>query len=473
MIPSRKVILSADRAGDPDVEYIEPEVEFGPPDLCWQGCHDSANKQRFLAMYGGDIHYLADLKKWALWNGRCWEIDVAGSVWHWASQVMKEFYVQAGDTGSKELVRFATRSRDTPRLRQMLAQVQGDPNVAIQSSEFDRRRLLVNCGNGTFDLAANELRPWRREDLLTRIIETPYEPTAPCPTWTWFLGDILAPEFLLPLQKGLGYSLSGDPREKVVFVCCGASNAGKTTLLSTIRELTEEYSTLMRPQTLLGGRDSNSQSDLATLRGRHFVHVSELKQDEQLAQAVLKSVCQGSGGRLKAVPKYSNPVDFRESWVLWLDTNRLPTLADPFDPGLRTRLHVFPFPKKVPDDKIDHGLYEKLRVEASGILFWLIVGFQRYLTEGLRRPPAMEAALDAWFQQSDHLPEYVRERCVTGERFTVQPQPLYEDYQAWCKGHAKPMSATQFARGMEHHGFRRGRVTARRFYQGLKPKQKS
>jgi phage/plasmid-associated DNA primase len=143
---------------------------------------------------------------------------------------------------------------------------------------------------------------------------------------------------------------------------------------------------------------------------------------------------------------------------------------------MRTRLHVFPFLKQVPANKIDHTLHEKLRTESPGTLAWLIEGYRLYLVEGLRRPRRplpMETVLDAWFARSDHLPEFVSERCVTGSRFTIEPQPLYEAYQEWCRGHLKPMPVTAFARGMEHHGFRRGRVTARRFYQGLKLKRQS
>jgi putative DNA primase/helicase len=470
---SKAISLPDPRTDSADQDYVhEPEVEFAPPDLTWQGLHDDANKQRLLVIFGPNMHFLPDLKRWALWDGRHWKIDISEEIWFWAGQAMREFYIQAGDV-SKELVRWATRSRDASRLRQMLALAQRDPAIAIQSSQFDRGRLLINLANGTFDLAMDQLGPWRREDLLTRLIEVPYQPEAACPTWIWFLNDILAPEFLAHLQKALGYSLAGDPREKIVLVCYGASDAGKSTLLNTVRELLGEYATIMRPQTLLGGRDSSAQSDLATLRGRRFIHVSEFKEDEQLAQAVLKSVCQGSGGRLKAVPKYSNAIDFAESWVLWLDTNALPRLSDPYDPGMRVRLHVFPFPKKVPDDKIDRMLDEKLRGEFPGILAWLIEGYRLYLAEGLRRPAAMESVLDAWFAKSDHLPEFIRERCVTGARFTVQPQVVYEAYQEWCKGHTKPMPVTAFSRGMEHHGFRRGRVTARRFYEGLKLKRKS
>jgi putative DNA primase/helicase len=38
------------------------------------------------------------------------------------------------------------------------------------------------------------------------------------------------------LRKAIGYSLTGRTSEKIVFVCFGAGDNGKTTLLTTIRE---------------------------------------------------------------------------------------------------------------------------------------------------------------------------------------------------------------------------------------------
>src|SRR5262249_7601143 len=155
MTPSPKAILPLRPAADPDgAEYInvEPEVEFGAwPDLTVQGTHDNANAQRFLTMCGPNMHFASDLRRWLLWSGRHWVIYTQGAIWYWASQVMREFYLQAGDSGSRYLVRFAINSRNTPRLRQMLAQVERTPTVAIESSAFDRRPGLVNCLNGTFD----------------------------------------------------------------------------------------------------------------------------------------------------------------------------------------------------------------------------------------------------------------------------------------------------------------------------------
>jgi phage/plasmid-associated DNA primase len=173
--------------------------------------------------------------------------------------------------------------------------------------------------------------------------------------------ESLPPELAKHFQKTLGYSLSASTNEKAIFICWGEADAGKTTLLSTVRELLGDYSTVVRPQTLMGvGRDSNSQSDLATLRGKRFAQVSETKHDEQLAQHIIKSLCQGSGGRLKVVPKHINAIEFDETCKIWLECNSLPRLLDPYDPGMRVRLHPFHFASQTPPERIDRTLHEKI-----------------------------------------------------------------------------------------------------------------
>ncbi len=57
-----------------------------------------------------------------------------------------------------------------------------------------------------------ELRPHRREDLVTKLAPVEYDPDATCPEWESFLvtatgGD---QELMAYLQRGVGYCLTGD-----------------------------------------------------------------------------------------------------------------------------------------------------------------------------------------------------------------------------------------------------------------------
>jgi putative DNA primase/helicase len=116
----------------------------------------------------------------------------------------------------------------------------------------------------------------------------------------------------------IGYSLTADTSEKAVFVCHGAGNNGKTTLLSLFLRLLEEYAVLLQIDTLMvRAENNNTQADLADLRGARFVMTSETEEGQRLAEGKLKRITQGMG-RIKAVRKYENPIEFSESHKLWL-----------------------------------------------------------------------------------------------------------------------------------------------------------
>src|SRR5260370_4584900 len=304
-------------------------------------------------------------------------MDVTNQVHCLAKYAMKVFLWQAGDTGNWEMCRFALQSSNQGRLRALLEAAQSEPGIAIEVELLDRHPLLLNALNGTINLATGELQNHNRKDLLTRMVHAAYDPNAQCPRFIAFLGEILAPELIPYLQKVLAYCLSGDVAEKAIFVAFGRTNAGKTTLLSTFRELIAEYSILLQVQTLTGpARSSNALADLADLRGARFAQSSECGNDDRLAQKVLKAVARGAGGRLKATRKYQNPIEFEETAKIFIDTNSLPELPDPYDDATLSRLHPIHFPQSFPRNHRDKRLGEKLRAEFPGILAWLVEGFR-------------------------------------------------------------------------------------------------
>jgi CheY-like chemotaxis protein len=122
----------------------------------------------------------------------------------------------------------------------------------------------------------------------------------------------------------------------------GDGDNGKSTMLDTIRQIVEEYAVLLQVDTLMVRQKSNnSQADLADLRGSRFAQTSETEEGQRLAQAKLKRITQGMG-KIKAVRKYENPIEFPETHILWIDTNRKPVIKDADDKATFARLHLVP-----------------------------------------------------------------------------------------------------------------------------------
>jgi putative DNA primase/helicase len=463
-------VLHYQRVHQPDDEFVFERIVDEPPDLTQHRLNDVGNAQRFAVMFGANVRYATELKRWLTWDGRRWRIDAANEVQGLAKLSMLEFLWQAGETLNKEMLHFAERSLNVPRLRHLLEAAQSEPGIAVETSRLDCHPLLLNVRNGVLNLATGELDLHRRELLLTKLVDVDYDPRAECPRWIEFLNEILSPEQVAHMQKALGYSLSADVSEKVAFICHGAANAGKTTMLGVFRKLMAEYSTLLLAQTLTThSRGGDALADLADLNGARFAQVSEFGLDERLAQKVLKAIVQGTAGRTKARKKFANPIQFAETWKIWCDTNSLPKLADPYDPGIAVRLHPIHFAGSVAAERIDKSLSRKLEAEFPGILSWLVEGFRSYIRDGLARPPAVETSLANWIDECDHIPRFINQCCVPGPRFTVELRPLFTTYLKWCEqALERPMSPAMLSRGMQHHGYNKGRTATTRFYLGIK-----
>jgi len=94
------------------------------------------------------------------------------------------------------------------------------------------------------------------------------------------------------LQRAFGYSLTGWTIEKAVFVLFGEGDNGKSTMLTTFRQLVEEYSMLLQADTLMVRQESNNtQADLADLRGARFVQTSETEEGQLSAGFVTHANC--------------------------------------------------------------------------------------------------------------------------------------------------------------------------------------
>lgn len=427
------------------------------PDLLQFGKHDVGNGQRLGALYGNQLRYCHDFKKWLVWDGRRWQIDASEQVRQFAKFAMVELLRQvlavsptdeSEGTDSKTRFNswksFAIHSLNAGSITNLLTMARSD--FVVRPADLDTDPYLINFLNGSVDLRTGELRPHCREGFLTKLVHHDYDPRARCPLWLDFLYKIMRAngEMIRYLQRALGYSLTGSTIEKVVFVLFGSGNNGKTTMLATVRKLIEEYACLLQVDTLMVRQESNNtHADLADLRGARFVQTSETEDGQRLAQGKLKRITQGMGV-IKAVRKYENWIEFPESHKLWMDTNRRPAITDADDRALFNRLHPIPFTVTIPDQEIDKDLPAKLLAEAEGILAWLVPGARLWHQRGLSRPPAVSAANELWRTESDPLERFIEERCKPGG--DASGAELYDAYLAWTanNGNGRLLSVKDF-----------------------------
>jgi putative DNA primase/helicase len=198
---------------------------------------------------------------------------------------------------------------------------------------------------------------------------------------------------------------------------------------------------------------NNTQADLADLRGARFVMTSETEEGQRLAQGKLKRITQGMG-KIKAIRKYENPIEFPETHKLWMDTNSKPIIRATEDRATFNRLHPIPFTVTISDSEIDKALPRKLLAEAEGILAWAVEGTREWRRIGLDRPPEVAAANDDWRTENDQLGRFIAECCVTSDSSSTKARLLYERYRKWAEGAGEPpISETLFGKRLKDRGF--------------------
>lgn len=465
-----------------ELAAVEPEAGDTLAALLTAGFHDAGNAERIVLLFRDRLRYCQPMRKWLVWDGRRWKPDDRAEAVALAKRAMAATLEAAVMARNDEAEKWALRSLDTRRLDGALHLAQ--PDLAVTPDELDTDRDLLNLENGTLHLATGALYPHEPARLITKLAPVRFEPGADCARFEAFLQRITgfdingsetanerALRLMRYLQLALGYSLTGWTREKAVFIPYGPKNAGKSTLLATIREIVGDYATQIQVESLMAAgpkMDVNQQADLADLRGARFVITSETEKGHVLSQARLKRITQGLG-RIKAVRKYENPIEFRETHKLWMDTNSRPRLQDADDEALLHRLHPIPFNVSIPQEEQDRSLPEKLLEDAPGILAWLVAGAMNWYAHGLPRPPEVLAARDEWRDEDDQVARFLSDCCLREDGAEARASAMYEAYRRWAEagGERVVLSAHQLRLRLEAKGIPHRRTMYARVYVGV------
>jgi putative DNA primase/helicase len=447
------------------------------PDLLSPLHNDYGNSQRLVAMYGNDLRYCHEMRKWIHFDSRRWKPDTTGEACRLAKKAMLEFVRQAfeveltgdeeADKDVKALRSFAIGSLNERRISHLLILAQSE--IYVEPHHLDAHPLLLNVLNGTLNLETGELRPHRREDYLTKLVHVEYHPDAKCPRFRQFIREVLHKNLHGYIQRAFGYSLTGTTIEKVVFCLHGPGNSGKSTLLTTFHDLIAEYAVLIQADTLMVRKHdtNNTQADLCDLRGARFAHTSECEASQRLSQARLKGITQGMGS-IKATRKFENPITFPETHKLWLDTNERPGIANVDDQATFNRLHSIPFSNAIDEDKIDEHLGSKLKKEWEGILAWAVAGAMEYFEKGLDKPPEVETSTEEWRTENDNIGRFIDICCVTGDAFRVRAGAFYSAYRDWAARSGEIAASDRvFSARLIGRGYARKDDNKGRYYQGI------
>ncbi len=394
---------------------------------------DLGNSYRFVHAVGHDFRWWGERGCWLTWRGRRWERDTQAKTLGAAKRVVWGLVTEAqregNDARRTALVNHAMRSQKRERLTAMIDLAR--PDLAISADDLDSDPMLLNCLNGTVDLTTGQLAPHFREDYLTKLAPTAYDPAAKCPLWERFLSRVLADdgELIDYVRRVVGYCLTGNIDEQYLFVAVGPGANGKSVFLTTICGLLGDYAGEAAPDLLIHRRNAAHPTELADLAGLRLVVSSESGEGGRLRTERVKRLT--GDERIKARWMRSDFFTFTRTHKTILCTNHLPRVDDSSHAMWR-RIRVLPFHVTIPPGEQDRALTRKLSAERAGILNWALRGCLDWQHDGLQAPDAVEAATEDYKADSDRLAEFLAARCDLHADAWVTRTRLFSDYQSWA-----------------------------------------
>lgn len=434
---------------------------------------DLGNAQRLVARHGADLRYCELWRRWLVWDGRRWQKDETGEIYRRAKETTRAIYVEASreadEDQRKRIAKWAFNSEAERRIEAMVKLARSEPGIAITPEDLDRQPWLLNVQDGTLDLQRGELRPHRREDLLTKLAPVHYDPKAECPLWLAFLNRIMGGNARLIgyLQRYVGYTLTGDGCEKVLLVGHGGGDNGKTTFVETVLALLgEDYAMTTPEATIAATRSDAIPNDVARLRGARFVVVSETAQDLRLNEGRIKAMT--GRNRIAARFMHAEWFEFVPEFKLFIETNHRPQVQGT-DNAIWNRLKLVPFAVAIPKVEQDKELPAKLREELPGILRWAVEGCLTWQREGLGEPEEIQAATADYRGDMDTLGDFIAAHCTLGEHERAKSTDLYAAYRGWSERvrGERPMSQVAFSTALIDRGFQRTKSRGVMTYRGV------
>jgi putative DNA primase/helicase len=265
---------------DAEIERRRKHTEEEVPEFS-----EDALALEFTRRHGEDLRYVAPWGKWLRYDGTRWAEDRTIRVFDLAREVVRD----AATGADEKLARQITSAKTVAAIERL---ARSDPKHAILPEQLDADLYLFNTPGGTVDLRTGELRPHRREDLITKTAGATPDHDADDSTWIKFLADITCGQQDIAdyLQRLFGYSLSADVRDHVLAFFYGTGANGKSTLIDLVLHVLGDYAKLIGTETLMEARGERHPTDIANLLGVRLAVSSEVEEGQHWAESRIKAL---------------------------------------------------------------------------------------------------------------------------------------------------------------------------------------
>lgn len=447
---------------------------------------DLGNAERFAFRYSDRVRWLVDAERWVVYGDGRWEEATEAQATVLVHQLIDDLPRLETDlysdepmvaangkqmpTEREQFLTWVAKQRMDARIRAMLRNAVGRPELHAKSSEFDRNPMLLNCLNGVLDLRTATLYPHRPDQFLMQQATTNWDENAKCPMWLEYLSRTMPdPEMQAYLKRITGYSITGDVSERVVFIHHGGGNNGKSVYLDAMGRILGSYSITVAAETLMSKQfQGNHNADIARMTKRRFLRTSESNLGRHLDEGQIKLLAGGDDKIVARYPYQRYPIEFYPTGKLNFATNHFPEASD--SNSIWRRIRLVSWDTKIPDHEIIKHLTDELvREERSGILAWAVQGCLEWQRIGLAIPATAELRE---LEHRDNV-SVIRQFLMDSSREENGHQEtfshIYQVYRNWCDANGqRAMTGKALSMALQERGYQRWRTQNAKGFIGLR-----
>jgi len=274
-----------------------------------------------------------------------------------------------------------------------------------------------------------------------RKLNVNYDPMAKCPLFILTLEGIFrdyndTEDIIRHLGEVLGYIIQPKKPNAAWWLFKGPGGDGKSTILKIINEILGDASLPASESILKIGTAQGDNHAFAKLVGKLAIIIEEIEHGRVLNDSGLKMLSENT--KMSANPKRKDEMSFLYVGSLIICTNSYPQIRDTSE-GTMRRINVIPFNRsfnKCEEEDINRVTnIVSNKEEMSGILMFMLKGYERYMKRGRFSPPrSCDIAKEDWLNQSNNVLRFINENIqfTNKEDQIAFGKDLYNLYTCWC-----------------------------------------
>jgi putative DNA primase/helicase len=365
---------------------------------------------------------------WMTWDGTVWKRDMKNQRYDLSKVVCARASIRAGsDSDSRRLA-------SAPTVHAAIKLAETDQRLVVDSTVWDEDQMVLNTPNGVVDLRTGGMRK-HGLDYFTHAARVAPDARVSCPTWDRFMNSVFMGdrELIEFMRRSMGYWITGDRREQVLFFLYGLGANGKSVLMELIQWIAGTYTLKLPAGVFMQTKGDRHPTELAQLRGKRLAVSSELDEGALFNESLIKEVT----GDITLSARF-----MRQDFFEFAMTQKHVIVGN-FKPRLRggdqamaRRMLLVPFNASFRGSECDPHMLDKLKAEAPGILAWIVQGAVDWSRDGLAVPTSVRAASAEYMSEHDDIALWLAERCERNGECTAAA--LYKNFADWKKARGEP-----------------------------------